>query len=166
MDVGSILLLFALLILVAGFVLRPLQESSPITVGTIEREHAAKLAERDRLLDALAELDFDKELGKVPDDIYALQRENLLRRGAAVLRDLEEFQTPGQAQGADGLDQKIAARRAVITAAAAEEDPLEAMIAGRKISRPTRVGKKFCPDCGDRVVSGDRFCVNCGAELS
>lgn len=165
MDVGSILLLFALLVLVAGFVLRPLQGLSPEIVGAIEREHSAQLSERDRLLEALAELDFDKELGKVPDDIYALQRENLLRRGAAVLRNLDAYQTPDQTELPDDLDEKIAARRAVI-AAASPDDPLEAMIAGRKKSRPAQVGKNFCPDCGERAIPGDRFCVKCGAELS
>lgn len=165
MDLGSILLLFALLVLVAGFVLRPLQELSSKVVGETEREHSAQLAERDRLLDALAELDFDKELGKIPDEIYTPQRENLLRRGAAVLRNLDAFQNPGQPEGTDGLDELIAARRAVI-AAAAQDDPLEAMIAGRKQSRAPQAGSQFCPDCGERVIPGDRFCVKCGAALS
>lgn len=165
MDVGSMLLLFALLLLVAGFVFRPLQERSPQAVGEKERELSALLAERDRLLDALAELDFDKDLGKIPDDIYALQRENLLKRGAGVLRSLDDFQSPGPGEPADGLDEKIAARRTII-AAAAGDDPLEAIIAARKEDRPIRDGTKFCPDCGAGATPGDRFCVDCGGALT
>lgn len=165
MDVGSILLLFALLVLVAGFVLRPLQELSSQAVGEKEREYSVLLAERDRLLEALAELDFDKDLGKIPEDIYALQRENLLKRGAGVLRTLDDFHIPDPGEPADELDEKIAARRALI-AETAGGDPIEAAIAARKAGRSIQSGTKFCPACGAGITPGDKFCVDCGAPLT
>jgi hypothetical protein len=46
-------------------------------------------AERERILDPLAELDADWELGKVPEGIYHSQRQQLVAEGATVLQALE-----------------------------------------------------------------------------
>lgn len=163
MDVGSFFLLLALVIVVAGFVLRPLQEQSLGVVSQEEHEYVALLAERDRLLDALAELDFDKDLGKIPEDLYPLQRENLLKRGAEVLRKLDSFKASGEAGAADKIEDRVAQRRAKL--ASAKDDPLEAMIAARKQDHEARGGTKFCPNCGAGTASDDKFCVSCGESL-
>lgn len=164
MDLGSLFLLLALLIFVAGFVLRPLQERGLDVVSQEEHEYVALLAERDRLLDALAELDFDKELGKVPGDLYPLQRENLLKRGADVLRKLDGLQASGAVGLAEEIEGRVARRRAKL--ASAVDDPLEAMIAARKEAHQSRGGTKFCSNCGARTAPGDKFCVSCGERLT
>ena len=90
MDFGSLLLLLALVIIVAAFVASPLRHAPKReAVGEDDIELSQLLAERERVLDALAELDFDAEMGKVPDDLYPLQREALLKRGVAVLQLLD-----------------------------------------------------------------------------
>ena len=91
MDVGSILLLLALVILVGAFIASPLRDGGKkVEQPEINIELSELLAERERVLDAIAELDFDNEMGKVPDALYPVQREALLKRGAAVLRLLDE----------------------------------------------------------------------------
>ena len=78
-----------------------------------EHDFSALLAERDRLLNALQELDFDYTLGKIPGEDYPAQRAVLLQRYADALRKLDAFQT--EAPGADAesrLEAAIAARRA------------------------------------------------------
>ena len=90
MDLGSIFLLLALLILTALYIGRPLYERSATVVRPVEHEHSALLSERDRILDALSELDFDHDLGKIPEGDYPLQRRQLVQRGAEVLRQLDE----------------------------------------------------------------------------
>lgn len=124
MGLGSVLLILALLILVALFVSRPLVgEEHPHWTGDPERSHW--LAERERVLDALLELDFDRQLGKVPDDAYAEQRQRLLAQGAGALKRL------------DALGAEVGVRERVAKALAGrkkvgQKDDLEALIAAHK----------------------------------
>lgn len=84
MDIGSILLILGLLLLVTLFIARPLMEKRSVVVSQEEHELSALLAERDRLLNALQELDFDYAMGKIPEEEYPAQRSVLLQRGAEV----------------------------------------------------------------------------------
>jgi hypothetical protein len=165
MDIGSILLIAAMFILVAAYVLEPLRSGRARLVSEQEQEFSALLAERERLLTALLELDFDHQLGKVPEEIYPAQRSNLMERAASVLRRLDELK--GESGGAEErLEAAIAARRAD-SGEDAEDDRLEAMIASRKQSQEKK-GRQggFCQNCGEKVIPGDRFCSKCGAAQS
>ena len=75
MDLGSIFLIIALLMLVALYVAQPLVKRKSKIVSEEEQQRSALLAERDRILDALQELDFDHQLGKVPAKDYPGQRD-------------------------------------------------------------------------------------------
>ncbi len=152
MDLGSILLIIALLALVAAYVARPLLEDHSRAVSAAEHTLSALLAEREQLLDALLELDFDNTLGKIPEDVYPEQREMLIGRSAEVLRQLDEL-LPG---GHDGLE--------------ADADPLEALIARRRSQRQPAMNTEsvepkagFCHACGTALKAGDKFCAACGA---
>jgi hypothetical protein len=112
MDIGSIFLILALLILVGLYVARPIFERKAVAVTSEEHEISSLLAERDRILNALQELDFDFNLGKIPAADYPLQRAALVETGAQVLRRLDELavaEPTGEA--ADRLEAAIAARR-------------------------------------------------------
>ena len=81
MDLGAILVLLALLIAVGLFLAAPLMRGArPRPLDDLP-EVSALLAERDRVINALQELDFDFKLGKVPEDGYPGQRAELLQRG-------------------------------------------------------------------------------------
>lgn len=113
MDVGSLLLLVALLVVCALFVARPLLGEED---ELLDPELADLQTEHQRVLEALLELDADWELGKVPEDIYLPQRQQLLAEGAAALRALEQIdvdELPGGIQdaGQDELEAMIAAYR-------------------------------------------------------
>jgi hypothetical protein len=149
MDIGSILLIFALLVVVAVYILQPLRAKSTVSVSQEEIALSPLLAERERILDALAELDFDHELGKVPEDIYPLQRNRLLQRGTEVLRQLDEYITEQPRTSADPKD-----------------DALEGMIAAHRKSHKPSGKTQFCPQCGKKIKVKDQFCVSCGATLS
>lgn len=174
-DLGSILLFLALLLLVVVFVSRPLVEHRSVSVSEDEMAYSALLAERDRILAAIQELDFDQIMGKIPAEDYNVQRAELLRQGAEVLRRLDELQAvdPGQGQDVDArLEAAIAARREnavqtskgmpVAAAAGFNDDVLENLISAR---RQAREGKAtgFCHQCGHPIQQSDRFCSKCGA---
>jgi zinc-ribbon domain len=164
MDIGSILLLLALLVLVGAFVASPLRNREHRqTPGEENIEISELLAERERILDALAELDFDNEMGKVPDDLYPMQREALVKRGAAVLKLLDE-RLPASVEAG-----KPAVARSA-PASAPVDDPIEALILARRSAKPIDIAKndtktKFCPNCGVKLQPGDRFCAACGQKL-
>ncbi len=90
MGIASLFLFLALLVLVALFVARPFVQAANAVEDGLDEKASSLEAEYERVLDALAELDADWELGKVPEDIYRPQREQLVAQGAASLKVLEK----------------------------------------------------------------------------
>ncbi len=160
MDIGSIFLILALLILTALYVGRPLYDRTSANAVHLGRELSSLLAERDRVLSAISELDFDNTLGKIPADVYPLRRGQLVQRGAEVLRLLDEYQG---ASATDSTRERL--ETAIKTAGVDQDDDLEALIAVRRRGRQEKSGG-FCPQCGGPVVQSDQFCPKCGNALS
>jgi len=175
MDIGSIFLILGLLVLVGVFVSRPFFERRQVQSSAEEHEISALLAERDQILNALQELDFDFTLGKIPEEDYPAQRLGLLQRGAQVLRELDSHQEQAEALDVDArLEAALAARRIEVATPngvsrriipAAPDDGLEALIANRRRERSEK-SAGFCPSCGRAVQKSDRFCPKCGASLA
>ncbi len=169
MDLSAVFFLLAVLILVGMYLYAPFVSRSRRVVTPEEQETSSLMAERDRVIIALQELDFDFKLGKIPEDDYPTQRAELLKKGADILRQLDERQ-PASPSGPDAearLEQAIAARRADAAAVKAPvtDDDLESMIATRRKQRGEK-SAGFCPRCGQPVVVTDRFCPSCGKSLS
>jgi hypothetical protein len=194
MDVPSLFLVLAVALLVGMFVSRPFTnrrkaDEKLILPAAEENEirRSALLAERDRILVALQDLEFDYTLGKIPADTYPVQRTELLTSGAAVLRQLDELAGTTTTSSAESrLEEAVAARRAdaVVRLAqqaeavpagfpvpagvrrppAAGEDDIEALVAARRQARQEKAGG-FCPKCGRPVAKSDKFCSRCGAVL-
>jgi len=193
MDIGSIFVIIALVVLVALYVSRPLFERQSPDVhpndDQPDREHSTLMAEHDRILNALQELDFDQVLGKIPEEDYPQQRTALLLQGADVLRKLDALQ-PDIEQGTteERIEAAIAARRldaaryAAETASAVQggngrtsrrassavatpDDDLEIMLANRRRDRQEK-SAGFCPKCGNPVQKSDRFCPKCGTKTA
>jgi hypothetical protein len=170
MDISAILFVLAVLILVGMYLYAPFVSRGRRALTADEHYVSSLMAERDRLINALQELDFDHKLGKIPDQDYPPQRAELLRKGADILRTLDEFQSGGVALGdaESRLESAAAARRADSAEAAPTEltdDDLETLIAARRKERKEK-SAGFCPRCGQPVVVTDRFCPACGKSLS
>jgi hypothetical protein len=174
MDIGSIFLILAVLIPVAIYISRPLLERKATAVTVEEHEYSALLAERDRILNALQELEFDYTLGKIPEALYPAQRASLMRYGADLLRQIDEYEGQSAENSVDDrLEAAIAERKAAtaVTVAAVVTDPddeLETLIAARRRAQKNNGQTKtggFCPQCGNCVQESDRFCPKCGNAL-
>lgn len=137
MEAGSILFGLAMVILVGAYLAGPLSVPSQRRIGGADGELSTLISERERLLDAILELDADLGLGKLGDESYQQQRRALALQGAQVLRRLDEL------QGTTDL-----------------ESDLEAAIAELRQQQ-----SGFCPQCGQGIYVSDRFCGNCGADL-
>ena len=186
MQIGSLFLTLSLLVLVVWFIGQPIldrhlrrnarRNTAPALTTADDQELSALLAERERILTALQELDFDYTVGKIPEEDYPAQRAFLLQQGADVLRQLDGFRAePAQPAPGDQLEAAIAERRASLSPAPlpvsvtgngneSADDDLEVQIATRRRLRPEK-SAGFCPQCGGPVQKSDRFCPKCGASL-
>jgi hypothetical protein len=190
--IGALFMVLAVAFLVGlyvsqPFILRarqPVKKAGQQAADDLDRQRSALLAERDRILNSLQDLEFDHALGKVPEEDYPLQREALMHEGADVLRQLDALE-PGEnaAQSAtERLEAAVAARRADARAAVVAgnghipaatvrrrpmpnvQDDVEALVSERRRAQPAKaVG--FCPRCGKPVQKSDKFCSKCGATI-
>ena len=169
MELSAIFFSLAVLILVGIYLYAPFMERRARRVTEEEHEISALMAERDRVINSLQELDFDFKLGKIPEEDYPLQRSSLLQKGAEILRQIDTLapQVTSTPDTEARLERAIAARRADASVAkvAVSDDDLESMISSRRRSR-TNKSAGFCPKCGKPVMVTDRFCPSCGKSLS
>ena len=169
MQLTAIFFTLAILILVAIYLYAPFTERRARGVTEEEHELSTLMAERDRVINSLQELDFDFKLGKIPEGDYPAQRASLLQKGADILRQIDSIAPqPASAQSADArIEKASAARRADASVAPSEvsDDDVESMIAARRKTRKEK-SSGFCPKCGKPVVVSDRFCPACGKSLN
>ena len=111
MSIGSILIILALFLLTALVLVQPFFGNATETQSENEGRYVALLAERERAIQALQELEFDYELGKIPPEDYPTLRKKLLARGAEVLRKLDAHEEQRPVPSDDDLEAMIAARR-------------------------------------------------------
>lgn len=194
MEIGSLLLMLALLVLVALFVGRPLFDkqglSNPEQDERIDHQLSSLLAERDQVLHALHELDLDYSLGKIPELDYPIERAALLGTGARILSELDQIQdtqeqvvasqarspeelpVPGQPVQQTVIYESVPVGANGSTAQpngsrkvfGSPDDDLEAMLANRRRVRQEKAAG-FCPKCGNAIQKTDQFCPKCGNRL-
>jgi zinc-ribbon domain len=169
MELTAIFFSLAVLILVGMYLYAPFMERRARGVTEEEHELSALMAERDRVINSLQELDFDFKLGKIPEEDYPAQRASLLQKGADILRKIDSL-APQAASAQDTearLERAIAARRADASNVKPEvsDDDVESMISSRRKGR-TNKSAGFCPRCGKPVMVTDRFCPSCGKSLA
>jgi hypothetical protein len=168
-DLSAILLLIALLLGIGLYLAAPLIfDSTRHNTNEESSEISSLMAERDRVINSLQELDFDFKLGKIPDEDYPTQRAELLQKGADILRKLDALQPqPISDEEVDArIEQAAAARRAdaALKTEPPSDDEIESMLAARRKERKGR-SAGFCPKCGKVVLVTDQFCANCGKAL-
>ena len=134
----------------AGLALQPEAAADPL---------AELSAERDSIYQAIRELRFDFEVGKVSEADYKAFDAQLRTQAARTLQRIDALATAetDPARAAQ-LEQEIAARRQTADPPAAEPD--EALPAS------TATRPRFCPQCGQRLAGDDRFCGACGHAIA
>lgn len=99
--------------------------------------------EKEKLLVALKEIEFDHRTGKLSDDDFRKLDSDYRSRALEVLRRIEDL----------GL--------------LSHEDPLAAVEADvrRVLQGGTQAVPRSCLGCGERLASTSRFCSNCGQPV-
>ena len=95
--------------------------------------------EREALLDAIRELDFDHRMGKVEEEDYRETRSRYENRAVELMRAVEESAGPTP-EIEDRIEEEIAALRKKNTVS--------------------------CAGCGWETPEGARFCPQCGKALA
>ncbi len=173
MDLGAILLLVALLLVVGLYLSAPLLGGTRRHVSAESLEASSLMAEGDRVIAALQELDFDFKLGKVPAEDYPGQRSSLLAKGAEVLRRLDALLPAARSASGDELDANARIERAAAAgrpdgssvARGLPDERIESMLSARRAARRAK-SAGFCPRCGKPILATDDFCSHCGKRLN
>ncbi len=122
--------------------------------------------QRDAIYQAIRELRFDRQVGKVSDADFETFDTQLRSRAALVLREMDALQKAEADPGLNAsLEAEIAALRHVNgSGPAAPAQP--APVAGPVAVPAGAAALNFCPQCGQRLQAGDRFCGKCGTALN
>ena len=127
--------LIAIGLVVAVFVLRPLLRGK----GSRMAKHDVAVSPRGSVSDELAELELDREMGRVSEADYA--------RWRSELETTPPDQNTPAATTVPDNDTEVSRAEALVRR-------------WREAPRPT------CPTCGVRPEPEARYCSNCGAALS
>lgn len=153
MDLGSLLILLAIFLAAVLYLVRPFfsEGDSPLQ---LQAGASSLLAEKERLLTAIEDLEQEFWLDRIPEKDYRRKREYLLKTTAGVLQEIELLQQdfPQAEKTREDEDDRI------------EEESLEAMIEARR-KKLHQQPRGTCPSCGADVYRGDQFCGRCGEAL-
>lgn len=126
---------------VSGLVLAPILEDEPADPNAGD-EGGSPADRREAALDALEELRFEHETGKLSDADYRRLKSKYARAAVAARR--QEEGESGAAAGGGAVPPPAA-------------DP--------SASGTSEEGAVTCPECGSEAERDARFCAQCGAEL-
>lgn len=174
MDIGSILLILSILILAVLFVIRPFVMEKLLSTGSDDQEdeenrlldnrYSSLLAEKERLLSTVNELEIDHSMGKIPEDDFPGQRERLLSAGSKVLQELDEIEAKIKKNIPDDLSEHHMNDLPAVGTYNGM-DRIEEMVIARKRLRDEK-SAGFCPHCGKVIQKSDDFCPRCGSKVS
>lgn len=151
MELGSLLFVILLFFLSGLYILRPflVNDQGGGRAGTTVRD--SLIADKERLLQAIEEVDLEFELKKISAEEHTRNRDKLMVEAAGVLKELDKLP-------------KLSSGKKSKAGQVQEEDALEKMIAERRQQIKSDQILK-CPHCGEGVEKGAQFCSHCGGAL-
>ncbi len=149
----TVLLACGLLLIGCGlYIGRPLLGRRSNILG---RTNARQLTERkEQLYSSIIELEFDRELGKLPEDDFLRMRSELETEALAIIHQLDQLN--GQTSP-DSLEQRIEREVAALQVEHPQKQPLQPLLPPMSTTQA-----KFCGQCGGPRSTEDRFCTQCG----
>lgn len=171
----AVLLSFVALLSVAYPIIAAARAPQPATASAQESLDEL-LAQRDAALQALRELNFDHNVGKITDEDFVAFEANLRRTAADSLRALDRWEAEADLELDRTLEQAVQARKVALAAggracpacgrvSAADDKFCAACGAGLAPVPEPSVPENSCSKCGRPFDPGDRFCAGCGQPL-
>ena len=151
---------------VVAFVLYPVfaeaRAGSPAGLGDAEREILDLEEKKSRLYEALTDLDFEKEAGKVSEADYQTARNDYLAQVAAVLAKLDALAPPrGEKKKQRKPAEGAAGRRCGSCSETSPESAKFCIHCGAAFV-PSEAA---CEGCGEKLPKEARFCMGCGKKV-
>jgi hypothetical protein len=148
---------------VVAFVLYPVFAESRgralADLGDREREILALEEKKSRLYAALADLDFEKEAGKVSEADYQTARGDYMAQVAAVLARLDAL---APRKGEKKQSAKAAAKLCPSCSRSNPEAAKFCVHCGAAFV----ASEPVCEACGEKLPQGARFCMACGKKVA
>jgi len=175
MDAGSVVLGLALAAVMMFVVARPFFTARGVGASSEFGPGVTLLAEREAVLNALRDLDFDYALNKIPMEAYLTQRAQWVARGAEILRQLDAMAPPETAplpklaEAEAALEAAIAARRKIVERPPSPTCPHCRASTSANDQFCGQCGRALaaqCAHCGHALERADRFCANCGTAVA
>lgn len=149
---------------VLAFIAYPLIKTPPEDRTETPPALDGLLSQRDAAYDAIRDLDFDFQMGKLSQSDYSTMRERYKGRAAVALEQIDE--TSRAVTNVSDLDEeRIAALRAAKRSQPPADDAIEQEIARRRAEK-VAAGVLHCGKCGTPYTTGDAFCAKCGTSLT
>ena len=171
----SVLIAFAAFLAVAYPILARTRSTRTVTASAEETVDEL-LAQRDAMFQALRELRFDHEVGKITDEDFVVFEGSLKQTAARTLRALDEWESGADRDLDAVIEDAVAARAALIAEGAivclscghpaGRQDKFCGQC-GAALPEPPAAAPvaSACANCGTPFEATDRFCAACGQEL-
>ena len=156
MEISSIIVGVGLVAVALVFVSLPFRRKQLKTAGSLS-PITTQEGQREALISALRELDFDFKTGKVSEEDYIPLRTQLMAEAAQYI-EAEEKE-------AEQLEALIRTRRAARSSKCGQCDaPIQA---GQRFCPKcvSAINYEQCPSCGKKIHAGDLFCSSCGNKI-
>lgn len=184
----EIILIAVLVIGVIAFIAYPLFNTPRTEILDAPNALESLVAQRDSTYDAIRDLDFDYQMGKLSQSDYTSLRDKSKARAVQILKQIDELggngsptETEMQIEAqvaqlrkakADDIEAQVAQLRAkrddieteVAQLRRAKTDDVEAEIARVRAAKTQSAGLR-CAKCGTPYRTGDQFCAKCGNKL-
>ncbi len=153
----EIILTALLLIGILAFIAYPLFNTPRGKIAGTTDVLDTLIAQRDSTYDAIRDLDFDFQLGKLSQADYTMLRDKYKARAALVLQQIDALSNGNGANADADIEAQVTQLRR------AKTDSVEDEIARVRAAR--KAGGGFCSKCGAPHQAGDKFCAKCGNKL-
>jgi hypothetical protein len=156
-------ILAAIIVLgILAFIAYPLFSAARVEMAETPEALDGLLSQRDAEYDAIRDLDFDFQMGKLSQSDYATMREKYKARAAVALQQIDAI--GGNGAGTP-VEEQVAQLRATKRAAPPADDAIEREIARLRAGKSTASDLR-CATCGTPYHAGDTFCAKCGNRLT
>ena len=150
------------------YVVRPLLDRNSAPVFVEDDRLTDLLSRKDAVLQAIKDLEFDRNVGKLEEGDYVRFNQSLSRQAVGLIQQIEKI-APTSTQQEDLLEQEISKLRktkdrvAEVKVATAKK---VAVSPNGHPPTPAASKPKFCTSCGQPVSANHKFCANCGTALT
>lgn len=158
MEISSIIIGLALLGASVAYVSLPFRQKR-VKNTNAAKAHIESEGQKESVLAAVRDLDFDFKTGKVSEEDYQSLRAQLMAEAAQYI-EMEK-------KGDDQLEEMIQVRRAVKQQGSKCPHCEAPVQAGQRFCSKcgSEVNTELCPSCGRKIQAGDLFCSSCGNKL-